>query len=75
MDVSTPTVSPLRQRMLEDMRMRKFDYWLRVFESMELVCKSRRCWILGRRAESARIRSFRRSKCRAPSNGNGSRRV
>ena len=25
MDVSTPTVSPLRQRMLEDMRMRKFE--------------------------------------------------
>src|SRR4029077_12201483 len=25
MDISTPTVSPLRQRMLEDMRMRKFE--------------------------------------------------
>ena len=25
MDVSTSTVSPLRQRMLEDMRMRKFE--------------------------------------------------
>ena len=25
MDVSTPTVSPLRQRMVEDMRMRKFE--------------------------------------------------
>jgi hypothetical protein len=25
MDVSTPTVSPLRQRMLDDMRMRKFE--------------------------------------------------
>ena len=25
MDFSTPTVSPLRQRMLEDMRMRKFE--------------------------------------------------
>ena len=25
MDISTPTVSPLRQRMIEDMRMRKFE--------------------------------------------------
>ena len=25
MDITTPTVSPLRQRMVEDMRMRKFE--------------------------------------------------
>lgn len=49
--------------------------WLRVSRTSEIVCKPRRCWILVRRSESARIRTFGWPKCREPSNGNGYRRV
>ena len=43
MDVSTPTVSPLRQRMVEDMRMRKFEpktqaAYLRAVRKLTVFC-------------------------------------
>jgi hypothetical protein len=49
--------------------------WLRVSCTSEFVCKARRCWVSPAGAEAARFRSFGRSKCREPSNGNGYRRV
>jgi hypothetical protein len=45
--------------------------WLRVFVAAEFVCEARRCWIVARRAESSKLRSFEWSKWRKPSNGNG----
>jgi hypothetical protein len=66
-----------RQRELSEELVAKLQAcdWLRVSRTSEIVCKPRRCWILVRRSESARIRTFGWPKCREPSNGNGYRRV
>jgi hypothetical protein len=57
MDVSTPTVSPLRQRMLEDMRMRKFEPKT---QSAYLRAVRKLAKFLGRSPDSASAEDLRR---------------
>ena len=68
MDVSTPTVSPLRQRMLEDMRMRKFaehtqDGYIRAVRKLAAF--------LGRSPATATIEELRRFQLHLVDAGTG----
>ena len=57
MDVSTPTVSPLRQRMLEDMRMRKFEPKT---QTSYLRAVRKLAKFLGRSPDTASVEDLRR---------------
>ena len=68
MDISTPTVSPLRQRMLDDMRMRKMaehtqDGYIRAVRKLPAV--------LGRSPDTATIEQLRRFQLHLVDTGTG----